>query len=250
MNLQKIYSEEDVFPREITSYEEREYGLLFYNEENKESYDSNHAVIFKDKIADLDRVLEEIVAFYRGKGIVPRLYQSICDDGYFEENKQTLAAHGFDCWSETQNFMVLCEANTIVPNPAIVVRKVTDWDDKYEAEIFGKAGEPWESGVARSALKNRNTLFFVAYHEGVPAGMMHAHAADGVCRVDYLLVATEHRKKGAGRALTYRFVEYCRTNGIENCFLWPSGETAEKIYCEAGFRTAAIRQAGRAAFLT
>ena len=30
MNLEKIYREEDLFPREITSYEERDYGFLFY----------------------------------------------------------------------------------------------------------------------------------------------------------------------------------------------------------------------------
>lgn len=248
MNLQKIYREEDLFPCEITSYEKREYGLLFYNTENKDSYDSNHALIFRDKITDLDEVLNEIVGFYLEKGIVPNLYQSICDDGYFEDNRQILAAHGFNSWSEPQKFMILCEPNTIVPTPGITVRKVTEWDDEYAAEIFEKAGEPWEIGVAKKALTRTNTLFFVACYKGKPAGMMHAHVTDGICRVDYLLVAAEHRKKGAGRALTYCFAEYCRANGIEHCFLWPSGETAERIYHEAGFRTAAVKQAGRAAF--
>ena len=46
MNLEKIYLEEDFFPREITSWENREYGVLFYNTDNPDSYDSNHAVIF------------------------------------------------------------------------------------------------------------------------------------------------------------------------------------------------------------
>ena len=38
MSLEKIYKEEDLFPREITIWEEREYGVLFYNEDNKDSY--------------------------------------------------------------------------------------------------------------------------------------------------------------------------------------------------------------------
>ena len=29
MKLDKIYREEDLFPREITTYEERDYGILF-----------------------------------------------------------------------------------------------------------------------------------------------------------------------------------------------------------------------------
>lgn len=40
MLLEKIYKEEDYFPREITFGEEREYGVLFYNDDNKDSYDS------------------------------------------------------------------------------------------------------------------------------------------------------------------------------------------------------------------
>ena len=50
MDINKMFLEEELFPREITTYEECEYGVLFYNDDNKDSYDSNHAIIFKDKI--------------------------------------------------------------------------------------------------------------------------------------------------------------------------------------------------------
>ena len=83
MDLLKIYREEDLFPREFTVYAEREYGLLFYNDNNKDSYDSNHAIIFKDRINDIPKTLEDITEFYRNKGIKPTIYQSITDDGYF-----------------------------------------------------------------------------------------------------------------------------------------------------------------------
>ena len=84
MNLEKIYREEDLFPREITKWEEREYGVLFYNEANKDSYDSNHGIIFKNRINDLRQGLEDIIAFYVGKGMRPIIYQSISDEVYFE----------------------------------------------------------------------------------------------------------------------------------------------------------------------
>lgn len=77
--------------------------------------------------------------------------------------------------------------------------------------------------------------------------MPYCHVRDGVCRVGYLLVATACRGKGVGRTLIHDFVEYCRENQIENCYLWPDGETAEKINQEAGFLTVEIKQAGRAA---
>lgn len=248
MNLEKIYSEEDLFPREVTLSEERSYGLLFYNPENKDSYDSNHAIIYRDKITDLDNVLEDIVSFYREKEIRPIIYQSISEDGYFEEIEKQLCKFGFETWTESQNYMVLSAKNAITPNPEITVRRILEWHEEYAIQIFEKAGEPWEIDVVKRALKNKNTLFFVAFYKGTPVGMTHAHVTDNVCRVDYLLVSKECRNIGVGRAIIHSFVEYCILNKVENCYLWPDGESAEKIYYEAGFRTVETKRAGRAAY--
>ena len=250
MDLAKIYLEEDLFPKDITSWIERPYGFLFYNDENKESYDSNHALVFRNRVTELDQVLEDIVQFYSEKGIRPSIYQSIADDGYFEHISDELTRHGFIFWTEPQNYMVLLGENKIQPNPNITVQKVTRWDDAFATHIFEAAGEPWEIDVAKKALDKANTLFFVAYDNSVPVGMTHCHVADGVCRVDYLLVATDCRNKGVGRALIHYFVEYCVQNNIENCYLWPDGETVAKIYQEAGFRVVATKQAGRAVYRT
>ena len=73
MNLEKYYMEEDLFPRQITSFEEKEYGILFYNDENKDSFDSNHALIFREKVGDLPAVLQDIITFYKSKGINPNI---------------------------------------------------------------------------------------------------------------------------------------------------------------------------------
>ncbi len=246
MDLRKIYTEEDLFPREIAQYEQKPYGLLFHCEENKDSYDSNHAVIYRRNIPDIRQVLADIVRFYREKGITPMIYQSITDDGYFNEIKQALTDFGFSVWEEPQNYMILSEQNTISPSPAIVVRRESVWKEEYGTEIFEKAGEPWEIGVVKRSLRKKNTLFFVAFYEERPVGMTHCHTTDGVCRVDYLLVSKEYRNIGVGRALIHAFVEYCKAQGISDCYLWPDGETAEKIYYEAGFRTVETKQAGRA----
>lgn len=248
MNLEKIYVEEDLFPREITSYEQRDYGYLFYNMENKDSYDSNHAIIFKEKIYDLELVLKEISEFYSEKGIKPNIYQSIREEGYFKEIQGQLEAHGFECWTEAQRYMILLEKNGILSNSEICVKIITEWNDEYGKEIFEKADEAWGIDVVKRALKNDNTVFFVAFYKGKPVGMTYCHITDGICRVDYLLVSKEYRNIGVGRAIINSFVEYCHSNQIEDCYLWPDGETAEKIYYEAGFRHVETKQAGRAIY--
>ena len=248
MNLSKIYEEEDLFPRQITDCEKRDYGYLFYNEENKDSYDSNHALIYKGKVDDLLKVIGDIIAFYKAKGINPSIYQSILDEGYFKEVQNQLLDFGFESWEEEQKYMVLSEKNQLKENPEVTVQKISVWKDIYATEIFEAAGEPWEIEVAKNALKNSNTLFFVAFYKDKPVGMTYAHVTEDVCRVNYLLVAKEYRNKGVGRALINSFVEYCKENNIENCFLWPDGETAEKIYYEAGFRIVETKRAGRASY--
>ena len=45
----------------------------------------------------------------------------------------------------------------------------------------------------------------------------------------------------------YALVEYCKGEGIENCYLWPADDGAQRIYAEAGFRVAKVMKAGRAA---
>lgn len=246
MNTDKIFREEDLFPREFASYEERDYGMLFYDASNKDSYDSNHAVIFKEKIEDLDAVLADVKAFYRSKGQNPIIYQATDDEGYFAEYADIFAKQGFKTWEEEICFMVPVEENHLVTNPEISVKRVTKWEDDFAMEIFEKAEEPWEIGVAKRMIQNPNTMFFVAYYKGQPVGMTYVHVRDGVCRYDYILVSKEHRKIGVGRALMNTLVEYCKEQQIENCYLWPAGEEAQRIYLEAGFRTVEVKKAGRA----
>ncbi|MBQ7863324.1 MAG: GNAT family N-acetyltransferase [Lachnospiraceae bacterium] len=247
MNIDKIFREEDLFPREFANFEARDYGILFYDENNKESYDSNHAVIFKDKISDLEAVLADIRSFYQSKGQSPIIYQAAAEEGYFAEHADIFAKHGFKTWEEEIRFMVPVEENHLVTNPEISVKRVTEWDEAFATEIFEKAGEPWEIGVAKKMIQNPNTRFFVAYYQWQPVGMTYVHVRDGVCRYDYILVSKEYRKIGVGRALMNALVEYCKEQSIENCYLWPAGEEAQRIYLEAGFRTVAVKMAGRAA---
>jgi len=248
MNLDKIFREEDLFPREFVKYEARDYGMLFYDENNKDSYDSNHAVIYKEKIEDLDAALGDVAAFYEGKGLGSIVYQATGDEGYFAANEDVFAKHGFKTWEEELHIMVPAEENKLVPNPEITVKRVNEWEDDFATEIFEKAEEPWEIGVAKRMIKNPNTVFLVAYFQGCPVGMTYVHVRSGVCRFDYILVSKEHRRLGVGKTLMNSLMEHCKKEGIENCYLWPADTSAQRIYEEAGFQTVAVVKAGRAVF--
>ena len=247
MNIQDGYLEEDLFPKIFTEYEERDYGILFYNMKNKDSFDSNHAVIYKDRIHDLQRALADIVQFYKEKGIRPIIYRSMLDDNWFDEIKDELTSAGFESWVEDQEYMLQADVNRIIPNQEIVVRKVSEWSDAIE-NVFVEAEEPWEILVAKKTLAYPKTWMFAASLNGKTIGLLYGHISERACRVDYLLVSKKHRKTGAGRALFYCYVEWCRQNGIENVYIWPDGDTPKRIYEEGGYRVVEVRKAGRAVY--
>lgn len=246
MNMHPFYREEDLFPREFTGVTERPWGFLYHDPDKPDSYDSNHALIFRDRVGSLPAVLAEIADFYLSRGMKPIIYQSILDDGWFGEIGDALSAAGYRSWQEEQRWMLLCAPSAIVPQPDIVIHRETAWREDFAAHIFLAAGEPWEIPVAKRQLSSANTLFFAAWMEGRPVGAMYGHINDeGICRVDYLLVAPAFRKRGVGRALSHAFVAHCLAAGLP-CALWPDGETPERIYEAAGFRHVAVRWAGRA----
>lgn len=239
-----FYREEDLFPREFAKAEERPWGILFHNEETPDSYDSNHALIYRDRATDLSAVLAEIASFYRSRGMKPVLYQSILDDGWFGEMAQELAAGGYRSWQEPQHWMLLTAPSTIDAKGD--VRRVTAWTDELATHLYEAAEEPWEIAVARRQLANPNTIYFAAWVQGHPVGAIYGHVNDGgICRIDYLLVAPSHRGKGLGRALTHAFVTHCRRENLP-CALWPDGDGPRRIYEEAGFRFVHTCMAGRA----
>ena len=87
---------------------------IFFNEQNKDSFDSNHALIYKDKISDIKIVLKDIIDFYKTKNITPNIYQSVFDDEYFEQIKNELENFGFEVFTETQRYMILKEENKMI----------------------------------------------------------------------------------------------------------------------------------------
>ena len=245
MNLANCQLEEDLFPKIFTNYEERDYGILFYNIDNKNSYDSNHAVIYKDRIQNLQQVLSDVAEFYKSKGSRPIIYQSMLDDNWFADIKDELAAGGFKSWIEDQEYMLLTGKNIIVPNQEIQVCKVEKWDEVIE-NVFLEAEEPWEIKVAKKTLEYPKAWMFAAYFNTKPVGLLYGHISELVCRVDYLIVSKKYRNLGAGRALFYTYVEWCKKMGVENVYIWPDGETPKKIYQEGGYSVVEIRKAGRA----
>ena len=95
MNLRDCYIEEDLFPKIFAEFEERDYGILFYNTENKDSFDSNHAVIYRERVQNLQAVLSDIAeideTFFPNDDIIMEMMKK----DFFEETGEGRKLNSF-----------------------------------------------------------------------------------------------------------------------------------------------------------
>lgn len=245
--IQSIKQEEIDFPRLFASFEEKPYGILYYMEDNKESYDGNHACLYPEKITDLGAVLEEITAFYAACGIHrPSIYHPY-EKGYFEKHKEILEAHGYTHVSKPDHrVMLLTAENVIKPANRLEITVSTAWDERVATDILIPSGEPWEIEVTKKRLQQDGTYLFVGAVDGKAVVYTDIHISrHGNTRYDYIVTAKEHRGKGyAGELLSF-VVEYCKAHNFPMCWQWAG--PSEHICYRAGFREAFTMEAGYAA---
>lgn len=174
--LASIRLEEDIFPKLFTNFEEREYGILFYNKKTPDSYDSNHAVIYKEKISDLNLVLQEITSFYLNQCLHPSIYQAVGDTNYFIDNKIVFETNGYSVWEEGPlEFMLLSEKNQISSSARMIIKCITEWDERIANDILIPSGEPWEVEVIKNNLLSSKHKVFVAYIENKAVAVTYFH---------------------------------------------------------------------------
>lgn len=238
-----IRQEEVDFPKRFASFVEKDYGVLYYMSENKNSYDGNHACIYPEKIDNLGEVLDDISAFYSSKGIHCSIYHPYVKD-YFKKNEDILTMHGYRYVSQPDHrVMILTDVNNIKLKKTLSFRVLTEWDERVAKDILIPSGEPWEIEVTKERLKYEGTYLFVGYLDEKAVVYSDIHISEyGNTRFDYIVTSTKYRGNGYASELLYFIVEYCKEHGFKNCWQWAG--PSEHICYRAGFREAFTMEAG------
>jgi len=160
MLIEDIQSCETNFPELFAIKIIKEYGFIFYNDENKDSYDSNHAILFPDCITNLSNVLDDITQFYVDKHITPRIYQPFINK-YFEKNKDLFVNKGYIINEYGINkYMFLGKTNTLITNEHTKCKILTQWDQDIDKNIFMPSGEEYEIPVVKKYLEKVKLFYF------------------------------------------------------------------------------------------
>ncbi len=232
--LDKLIEYETNFPQSFASVCEKPYGRLFYNTDNPQSHDSNHAV-FLNLNADPEQSLEELIMFYRIKSLIPRVYPAYQP----LERKRLipyLSKRGFEIKYSADRLYVQDTPSCIVPVQELKVERVQTMSDQVSEIIRNDDGGDWNVTVMRKQLETDRFHLLVGYAGGEPVCLGALHLMDGLSRLDDVLTHKEHRGRGYGRALVQAILEYHNRVSTQNgIYLWASNPTAIRIYGEAGF---------------
>ena len=241
--INSIKKEEIFFPKTFASYEEKDYGILFYMADNKDSYDGNHACIYPEKIMDLGKVLDDITAFYKKLDRTASIYHPFKKD-YFKDNIEILRAHGYTYTAEDDHRVMLLDAENAIKTPKRMdIHVLRDWDERVAADILIPSGEPWEIEVTKRRAQSENSYLFIGHIVNKAVAYTDIHISEhGNTRFDYIVTAKEHRGNGYASELLSFVVEFCKQNAFPVCWQWAG--PSENICHKAGFREAFTMEAG------
>ena len=235
---ERILKEEFKFPKLFADFEEREWGIMFFKENNKGSHDSNHAILYPEKIADFEKTILEIKDFYFARGLSAQIYQPSVD-GYFAEREEIFARNGFEVKVWGRNRVMLLDAENIIPpSRKLSIRRISQWDEAL-SQLYRQAGEEHGIEADKESLKSGDFFLFAGYVADEPVVTVSFHVSEYDCtRFDYVFTALKHRGQGYARELLSYVTDFCREKNFQNCFQWPANQTSESICYQAGFRTA------------
>lgn len=232
-----IRREENEYPKIFAQYRETPYGILYYNEANKESYDSNHAVLYPEHIDDLSAVLRDITAFYEARAIVPSLYSPFVKD-YFRDNEKTFIKCGYKItYEEDRHIFLLAGKSRIVPDGGLDIQKLTKWDTRILKDILLSNNQPYEAIVCEESMKRAGNHVFAGYKNEKAVVYVLFHVSSlGCTHFDYIVTAKNERGNGYARQIMHRVSEFCREENLPLPTAWFASSTSERLNVEAGFR--------------
>jgi len=233
--IEAIADSERWFPRSFAEAVTREWGVLFHTPSIPESHDGNHARVADHGGRPADAV-REVVAFYRSKGLTPRV-NFVSADGDDPQLRAALSDAGFVFEYENEMRVYVHEGpSSISPNPAVRVRRVS----ALSSTLFDAISELNCLRVARVLKRRmcqREAHLFVGEYEGRSVSIALLEPAERLWRVDEVHTHPDFRGRGCARAVIHELVSFERGTKDTPLYLWTDNPVAERLYVEAGFES-------------
>jgi GNAT superfamily N-acetyltransferase len=220
------------FPQRFASMANKNYGLIFWNEGNKASHDSNHAVI-TDSIG-VESSLRDIEFFYKSKGIIPRVYSSL-KANELDRIAPALDKHGFTVQMTGDEYFLHDHESSLREADDLSIDRVHKLDIDMMETIAVEFGGDWTIKVVERHLQHPSYHLLGGHVNGELASLASVSVYAGYSRVDDVFTRDKFRGKGFAGAMIHHLVNYHRGISQNYLYLYSNHPAAIKIYEKAGF---------------
>lgn len=231
-NLQRLIDTELQFAKRFTNCTPKDYGLIYWNEGNKDSWDSNHAVI--SDFIGVGSSIKEITSFYKAKGITPRLYPA------FKENEldmltPLLEANEFVIQPQVNQFFLHEKDSAIKPVHGIRFERLRTITPELREFVLSYQYGEGAIKVLERHLSHPNYHLLAGFANDVMVTLASVNIFVGYSRIDDVYTHEFYRGKGYSSALINYVLQYHKEHSDNYLYLYSSIPEAIKVYGKAGF---------------
>ncbi|PLT29949.1 GNAT family N-acetyltransferase [Peribacillus deserti] len=246
-NLDKMLELDFRYLESFTNRRDTEWGTFFYNVDQPDYYDANHAHIHKNYI-DSKKVIEETIDFYHRISIIPRFYIYGLDQK--QEFIAALKEQNFG-YEELISPVQLWDnkLHNKKKREQVTIEEVNDlnfaeaWN--IERSIPELGGEVRGDAFVEEYKCEEYTHYLLRYN-GTACSTACIFEHDNQARMENVATLEEFRGRGLIGDLIGYIQEEVSRRGLTHLWVFPISEAVEKVYCKNGFETIARMRTGHA----
>ncbi|MCB5253154.1 MAG: GNAT family N-acetyltransferase [Candidatus Cloacimonadaceae bacterium] len=231
-NMKRMKETELHYPQRFATMLQKDYGLIFYNEGNKSSQESNHAVI-RDHIG-IESSIRDIVSFYKSKGIKPCLFSALEADE-LPKIRPSLDKHGFQLEFKEHEYFLHDHEGSLRPAGDLVIRRLKKLNIDIMETIALEYGGDWTIKVVERHLLYPTYHLLAGFYAGELAALASVSIYAGYSRVSDIFTRKKFRGRGYAGTMIHHLVDYHR--GLSQNYLYLISEDAgtTKVVEKGGF---------------
>ena len=240
--VRKILEADNQYYKSFADFINTDYGILYYNTDDPEWTDFNHACVLNyNKASDFGAIIKDIKNFYISKDLRPFIYSDFTR-GQRELMQADLIENGFIIEDNYggQTFVIHTSECKINAPYTLEFKKISNGGDLSCIYKIMKDKEDAEDIETR--FKNPGFSLFVGYlSDDTPVVTADLECFDGIVLLDDVETAEEYQGKGYARQMIRFLVDYHYKNHQQSLlYLYYDNPVAGRIYSEAGFTEAHI----------
>ena len=229
---EQIIQFEKYSPVKYLEHKLTSWGRMLSDTENKDSYTSNFAVIYKSE--NIDEIIKEVEEYYDSRYIVPKIFNR-CGSVELDILKPYFINHGYAIREFDMEFMILdvnSMRNKIAESPKIkIISSVLDGKERNLA-VEQDNGETYGVKLLSKQLSSGNDMFFAYDEFKNPVSMALAEKYNDVVYISDVYTTPSSRRKGYGMAVVNSIIQHYDNPLI---YLYTDNPEAASIYRKLGF---------------